>query len=63
MPPLGDRTEELGERLDPNDSPFSVPPIEGIPFAKDSQEAEAIRRILKSPGPEASARPGRPAGS
>ena len=60
---MGDRTEERGERLDPNGSPFSVPPIEGIPFAKDSEEAEAIRRILKNPAPEPSGRPGRPAGS
>jgi hypothetical protein len=57
---MGDRTEEPGERLDPNESPFSVPPIEGIPFAKDSEEAEAIRRILKNPAPEPSRRPGRP---
>ncbi|HXV56855.1 MAG TPA: hypothetical protein VD704_03220 [Gaiellaceae bacterium] len=53
---MGDRTEELGERLDPNESPFPVPPIEGIPFAKDSEEAEAIRRVLEKPAPDDAAR-------
>lgn len=56
---MGDHTEELGERLDPNESPFPVPPIEGIPFAKDSEEAEAIRRVLQKPEPESSALSGR----
>jgi len=34
-------------RLDPNDSPFELPPIEGLPFADDSEEANAIRRVIE----------------
>lgn len=39
--------EELG--LDPDASPFEVPPISGLPFGKDSEEAKAIERILAWP--------------
>jgi hypothetical protein len=58
MPRDGDRTKEPGEHLDPSDSPFPVPPIEGIPFARDSEEAEAIRRVLEKAA-ESSALPRR----
>ena len=34
------------EEPDPNDSPFELVPIEGLPFDKDSEEARAIERIL-----------------
>ena len=44
--------EEIEEELrrhgiDPDSSPFEAPGVEGIPFAKDSEEARAIRRILE----------------
>ena len=32
---------------DPDESPFELPPIEGLPFARDSEEAEAIRRVIE----------------
>ena len=32
---------------DPNDSPFELPAIEGIPFSKDSEEARAIREVIE----------------
>jgi len=37
--------ESLG--LDPNASPWSVPPIAGISFDDDSEEARAIERIIE----------------
>ena len=27
--------------------PFELPPIEGIPFSKDSEEAHAIREVIE----------------
>lgn len=33
--------------VDPNESPWSVPPISGIPFGDDSEEARAIERIIR----------------
>jgi hypothetical protein len=44
---------ELPEGIDPDASPFSVPPIEGIPFEKGSEEDEAIKRILREDWPSA----------
>jgi len=32
--------------LDPSESPFDTPAVEGLPFGPDSDEARAIRRIL-----------------
>jgi hypothetical protein len=43
---VADRPEEHAEHVDPDESPFPVPPLEGLPFAKDSEEAEAIRRVI-----------------
>lgn len=37
--------ESLG--IDPNASPWSVPPIAGISFDDDSEEARAIERIIE----------------
>ena len=39
--------ERTGTEIEPNpmDSPFELPPIEGIPFDKDSEEARAIERV------------------
>lgn len=31
----------------PNESPFELPPLEGIPFSKDSEEARAIREVIE----------------
>jgi hypothetical protein len=28
-------------------SPFQLPPIEGLPFARDSEEARAIERVIE----------------
>jgi hypothetical protein len=33
--------------VDPYESPFPVPAIEGHPFPRDGAEARAIRRILE----------------
>lgn len=46
----GDRMNGSGEAihvpLDLDESPFELGEIEGIPFAKDSIEGRAIRRVL-----------------
>jgi len=43
--------ERKGERgalePKPSDSPFELPAIEGIPFDRDSEEAQAIRRVIE----------------
>lgn len=38
--------QPLPPEIDPDDSPFETPAIEGIPFEKGSEEDLAIRRIL-----------------
>lgn len=38
--------------VDANESPFPIPAIEGLPFARDSAEAHAIRRILEDAEPK-----------
>ena len=44
---MGERPPEREpSAVDPNASPWPVPPIEGIPFDADSDEAKAIERIL-----------------
>jgi len=41
-------TEEILEHeVDPDASPFALPPIEGLPFDRDSDEAAAIRRVIE----------------
>jgi hypothetical protein len=41
-------TEEMLHReVDPEESPFALPPIEGLPFDRDSDEALAIRRVIE----------------
>ena len=32
--------------VEPDASPWPVPPVEGLPFGKDSDEARAIERVL-----------------
>jgi hypothetical protein len=43
--------ENVGEtpprEPDPDSSPFERPPIAGIPFGKNSEEARAIRRVIE----------------
>ena len=41
-------TEEiLDHEVDPESSPFALPPIEGLPFDRDSDEATAIRKVIE----------------
>jgi DNA primase len=40
----------------PDESPFELPPVEGLPFSKDSEEARAIREVLEQADSERSAR-------
>jgi hypothetical protein len=35
-----------GETFDPDESPFTLHPIAGIPFGKRSEEARAIERVI-----------------
>jgi hypothetical protein len=49
--PYGKHDEEIIAKLeaagiDPKSSPWPVPPIAGIPFDEDSEEARAIERII-----------------
>lgn len=43
---MSDRPEGIVEGIDPNESPFPIPPIEGLPFDRDSEEARAIREVI-----------------
>ena len=44
---MGERPpERKPSAVDPNASPWPVPPTEGIPFDAGSDEAKAIERIL-----------------
>ncbi len=44
---MGERpSEHEPATVDPNASPWPVPPIEGIPFDVESEEARAIERVL-----------------
>jgi hypothetical protein len=39
--------EIFDHEVDPEASPFALPPIEGLPFDRDSEEAAAIRRVIE----------------
>ena len=39
--------EILDHDVDPEASRFALPPIEGLPFDRDSDEAKAIRRVIE----------------
>lgn len=39
--------KEAVPAVDPDESPFAVPPIEGLPFDDDSEEARAIARVIE----------------
>ena len=43
----GRRDEETVTTVDPDESPFESPPIEGLPFDDDSEEARAIERVIQ----------------
>lgn len=45
MADRGDK-REAAAAVDLDESPFESPPIEGLPFDKDSEEARAIERVL-----------------
>lgn len=50
-------TEEIHDQeVDPEASPFGLPPIEGLPFDRDSDEARAIRRVIEEADRERSRR-------
>jgi hypothetical protein len=40
----------------PDESPFELPPIEGLPFDDDSEEARAIREVIEEADRERTAR-------
>lgn len=40
----------------PDESPFAVQAIEGIPFSKDSEEARAIREVIEQADRERAAK-------
>jgi hypothetical protein len=46
----------LAHEVDPDASPFALPPIEGLPFDRDSDEAVAIRRVIEEADRERSRR-------
>jgi hypothetical protein len=48
--------EILDHEVDPEASPFALPPIEGLPFDRDSDEAVAIRRVIEEADRERSRR-------
>jgi hypothetical protein len=50
--------EALEHEVDPDASPFALPPIEGLPFDRDSDEAVAIRRVIEEADRDRSRREG-----
>jgi hypothetical protein len=41
-------SDVVPEGVDPNESPFALPPVfEGFPFARDGEEAKAIREVIE----------------
>jgi hypothetical protein len=48
--------EKLDREVDPEASPFALPPIEGLPFDRDSDEAAAIRKVIEEADRERSGR-------
>jgi hypothetical protein len=50
-------TEEiLDHEVDPEASPFALPPVEGLPFDRNSEEAAAIRGVIEDADRERSGR-------
>ena len=55
-----ERPEVVPEGVDPDESPFELQAVAGLPFGKNSAEARAIRRILdQADGEGAAASPWR----
>jgi hypothetical protein len=48
----GRREDEVVAAVDPDESPFELPAIEGLPFSDDSEEARAIERVLEEAAKE-----------
>jgi hypothetical protein len=46
---VAERAQEADDAtaVDPNDTPFELPPIEGLPFKKGSEEDRAIEAIIR----------------
>jgi hypothetical protein len=40
-------SDVIPEGIDPNESPFELQAIEGLPFDRDSEEAKAIREVIE----------------
>jgi hypothetical protein len=43
---VNETDREAEETFDPDESPFTVYPVAGIPFGKRSEEARAIERVI-----------------
>ena len=44
---MTERAGALPKDVDPNDTPFALPPGAEFPFDKDSEEARAIREVIE----------------
>jgi hypothetical protein len=55
------RASDVEERRepDPDESPFELGAVAGMPFDKDSEEARAIRAVIEEGDRERAARSGR----
>jgi len=42
-----DDSRQLGETFDPDESPFVLPAIEGMPYERGSEEDRAIRQVIE----------------
>ena len=56
MTPSKSPEQEQPSEPSPSESPFELPPIEGIPFSKDSDEADAIREVIEQADSERAGR-------
>jgi len=45
---------------DPRESPFELPPVDGLPFANDAEKARAISRVIEQAERERASRPRAP---
>lgn len=53
---MSERESHVPEGIDPDESPFELGEIAGLPFAKDSEEARAIEQIIREADAERAAR-------
>ena len=42
-----EKSRVVPDGIDPNESPFELQAIEGLPFDDDSEEANAIREVIE----------------